>query len=117
MGRLLLLRCTARTCYSSPVILALGQTMRRREFISMLGGGAAWPIAAGAQQSPRLRRVGVLMETGAEDPLGQARSAAFAQGLQQLGCAVGVNVRIDIRWGAGNTERYGQYAAELLGLA
>jgi putative ABC transport system substrate-binding protein len=90
---------------------------KRRQLITLLGGAAAWPLAARAQQSPRLRRIGVLMETGAEDPLGQARSAAFAQGLQQLGWEVGVNVRIDIRWGGGNTERYGQYAAELLALA
>src|SRR5215831_8261783 len=75
--------------------------MRRREFISLLGGvAAAWPLAARAQQLERMRRIGVLMTTAADDPEGQARIAAFLQGLQQWGWAVGGNVRIDIRYGA-----------------
>jgi putative ABC transport system substrate-binding protein len=92
--------------------------MRRREFITLLGGAAVvWPIAALAQQPKRVRRIGVLMSTAADDSLGQAWSAAFAQGLQQLGWEVGANVRIDYRWGGGDTERFRRYAAELVALA
>jgi putative ABC transport system substrate-binding protein len=77
--------------------------MKRREFISLLGGAAAaWPLAARAQQGERLRRIGVLMSTAADDPEGQARIAAFAEGLQQTGWVVGDNVRVDIRFGADN---------------
>jgi len=90
----------------------------RREFLAtLLSGAAAWPLSARAQQPERMRRIGVFMNTSAEDPVGQAGSAAFAQGLQQLGWEVGVNLRIDTRWGAGDTERYHQYATELVGLA
>ena len=71
--------------------------MRRREFITLLGGAAvAWPLAARAQQGDRMRRIGVLMGLAANDPEGQARVAAFLQGLQQLGWTDGRNVRIDI---------------------
>src|SRR5215471_11088356 len=91
--------------------------MTRREFIVLLGGtAAAWPSAARAQQLGRVRRIGVLMSTAADDPRGQAESAAFVQGLQQLGWEVGANVRIDYRWGAGDTERFRKYAAELVAL-
>ena len=90
--------------------------MRRREFTSLLAGTAAWPLAARAQQADRVRRVGVLMSTAADDAQGQAWSAAFAQGLQQLGWEVGGNVRIDYRWGAGDTDRFRKYAAELVAL-
>jgi putative ABC transport system substrate-binding protein len=91
--------------------------MRRREFISFLGGAAAtWPLAARAQQAGRVRRIGVLMYTAADDAQGQAFSAAFAQGLQQLGWEVGGNIRIDYRWGAGDTDRFRKYAAELVAL-
>src|SRR5262245_1883692 len=73
--------------------------MRRREFITLLGGAAAaWPLAVRAQQSERMRRIGVLMNTVSDDAEGQARLAAFHQGLQQLGWTVGHNVRIDYRW-------------------
>jgi putative ABC transport system substrate-binding protein len=72
--------------------------MKRREFITLLGGAAAvWPLAAGGQQSERVRRIGVLMPMGADSPVGQARLAAFLQGLQQFDWAVGRNVRIDLR--------------------
>ena len=91
--------------------------MRRREFITLLGGAAALPLAARAQQPERMRRVGVLMNFAAEDAEGQARLAAFLQGIQQAGWAVGHNVRIDTRWGAGDPDRYRQYVAELLALA
>ena len=91
--------------------------MRRREFITLIGGATAvWPFATRAQQSERMRRIAVLMNFAAEDAEGQARLAAFLQGLQQAGWAVGHNVRIDTRWGAGDPDRYRQYVAELLAL-
>ena len=91
--------------------------MRRREFITLLGGAAvAWPIAGRAQQGERMRRIGVLWSV-ADDPDGQIRSAAFLQGLQQLGWTVGRNVRIDYRWGAGDADNMRKYAAELVALA
>jgi putative ABC transport system substrate-binding protein len=77
---------------------------------------AAWPFAARAQQSERMRRIGVLMSQ-ADDPLGQARVKAFQQGLQQLGWTDGRNVRIDYRWAAGTVENSRKYAAELVALA
>jgi putative tryptophan/tyrosine transport system substrate-binding protein len=92
--------------------------MRRRAFISLLGGaGAAWPLAARAQQGERMRRIVVLMSVAAEDPEGPVRAAAFAHGLQRLGWSVGGNVRIDYRWGAGDGDRIRRYAAELVALA
>src|SRR6516165_6319144 len=92
--------------------------MKRRQFIALFGGAAAtWPLAARAQKSSSVRRVGVLMSATSDDPLGQANSAAFAQGLQQLGWEIGSNIRIDYRWGAGDTERFRKYAAELVGLS
>jgi putative ABC transport system substrate-binding protein len=92
--------------------------MRRREFITLLGGAAAaWPLAARAQQRERLRRIGVLMNVASDDAEGQARLAAFHQGLQQLGWTVGRNVQIDYRWAVGDTGRFHRYAEELLALA
>jgi putative ABC transport system substrate-binding protein len=83
--------------------------MRRRDFIKLLPGlSAAWPPTVHAQQPERMRRIGVLMNTSAEDPSGQAASAAFAQGLQKLGWEVGNNIRLDYRWGAGVTERFAE---------
>jgi putative tryptophan/tyrosine transport system substrate-binding protein len=94
--------------------------MKRREFISLLGGAAAplllWPLATLAQQSEPMRRIGVLMSTAADDPEGQARIAGFQQGLQQFGWTIGRNVRIDSRWPAGDSERIRRYAAELVAL-
>jgi len=87
---------------------------KRREFIMLLGGAAAWPLAAHAQQSERMRRIGVLQSLAADDPEGQARLAAFAQGLQQSGWTIGRNVQIDTRWAAGDAERFRRYAAELV---
>src|SRR5262245_2310751 len=90
--------------------------MRRRQFITLLGGVAAWPLAARAQQGERMRRIGVLVNLAADDPEASSRLAAFVQGLQQLGWTVGRNLEIDVRWGAGDVERYRRYAAELVAL-
>jgi putative ABC transport system substrate-binding protein len=77
--------------------------MKRREFMFLIGGAAAaWPLAARAQQVERVRRIGVLMNTGADEPESQARLAAFMQGLQELGWAAGGNLRIDYRWSPGD---------------
>ena len=92
--------------------------MRRREFLGVLGGASvAWPLAARAQPVERMRRIGVLMNVAADDPVGQARNAAFLQGLQQLGWSDGRNVRIDARWAAGKADDIRKYAAELVALA
>ena len=91
--------------------------MRRREFITLLGGAAVtWPLAARAQ-GDRMRRIGVLMNLASGDTEGQARLAAFHQGLQQLGWTVGRNVQIDYRWGPGDASAFHRYAEELLALA
>jgi putative ABC transport system substrate-binding protein len=92
--------------------------MKRREFIALLGGAAAtWPLAARAQQTARVRRICVLMSTAVDDPQDQARLAAFAQGLQELGWTIGRNLRIDYRWGASSPDNTRKYAAELAALA
>jgi putative ABC transport system substrate-binding protein len=92
--------------------------MRRREIITLIGGAAvAWPLATRAQQSDRIKRVGVLSGQAASDSEGQARLAAFLQGLQELGWSVGRNLRIDVRWSAGNADDTRKYAAELVALA
>ena len=91
--------------------------MKRRAFITLLGGAAVWPLTARAQQGERMRHVGVLMPSAADDPVGQIRLGAFLQGLQPLGWAVGSNVRIDIRWTAGDASLSRKYAAELVALA
>src|SRR5215813_13756622 len=88
--------------------------MRRREFIALIGGAAAWPLAARAQ---RMRRVGWLTSLAADDPVPQGYIAALLQGLQELGWSVGRNVRIDYRWGAANAELKRRYAAELTALS
>jgi putative ABC transport system substrate-binding protein len=91
--------------------------MKRREFITLLGGtAAAWPMTAGAQQAERMRRIGVLMSVAADGPEGQARLAAFRRGLQQLGWTDGRSVDMDIRWAAGDAERTHRYAGELVAL-
>ena len=97
--------------------LDLGADMQRREFISLLGGRHAWPLVARAQQRERMRRIGVLMNLAADDPEGQARVAAFLQGLQEAGWAVGRNAQIDIRWGMGDAERIRKNVTELVALA
>jgi putative ABC transport system substrate-binding protein len=89
--------------------------VRRRDFITLLGGAAAWPLAARAQQVGGLRRIGVLMNLAADDPESQARIAAFLQSLRELGWTVGRNVHIDYRWGS-DADRIREYAAELVAL-
>jgi putative ABC transport system substrate-binding protein len=92
--------------------------MMRREFMSLLGGAAvAWPLPARAQQRQPMRRIGVLMHLAADDPEGQSRVAAFLQGLQEAGWAVGRNVNIEVRWAAGEADRYRRYAMEIVALA
>jgi putative tryptophan/tyrosine transport system substrate-binding protein len=91
--------------------------VRRREFIGLLGGTAAWPLIARAQQAERMRRIGVLMPGTADDAEYQARVGAFLQALALLGWTIGRNVRIDARWGAGNADDIRKYAAELVALA
>ncbi|MFZ1211516.1 MAG: ABC transporter substrate-binding protein, partial [Pseudolabrys sp.] len=89
--------------------------MRRREFISLLGGAAAvWPLASQAQQRERVRRIGVLMHLAVDDPDGQSRLAAFLQGLQEAGWAVGRNVAIEVRWAAADIESMNRFAKELV---
>jgi putative ABC transport system substrate-binding protein len=91
--------------------------MRRREFLGALGGAASWPLAVRAQQSERMRHVGVLMPGPADDPVSQERNAAFLQALQQVGWTVGRDLRIDYRWTGRDAERIRKYAAELVALA
>jgi putative ABC transport system substrate-binding protein len=91
--------------------------MRRREFISLLGTAAAWPLAVRAQQADRMRRIGVLMSIAADDIESQPRITAFKQGLQQLGWTEGRNVHIEVRWWAGNDSDRQKYATELVALA
>src|SRR5712671_6656157 len=118
--RSLLLRCRSAFLRDNVVMCGPacgGETVRRREFITFLGSAAAWPLAARAQQSRRMRRVGALLPYAANDPQAQTRNAAFLQGLQQLGWTVGTNVQIDYRWAAGKEDDTRKYAAELVALA
>ena len=88
----------------------------RRKFLATLGGTAAWPLAARAQQPAQVRRIGVLMPFAEDHPVGQARVAAFVQGLRQLGWTDGHNVRIDYRWSAGDSDNIHKFASELIAL-
>jgi putative tryptophan/tyrosine transport system substrate-binding protein len=90
----------------------------RRQFITLLGGtAAAWPVAARAQQGERMRRIGVLMAQGADDPAQQARIATFLQGIQQLGWTAGRNLHIDTRWSTGKPDDIRKHTAEMVALA
>src|SRR5262245_15169342 len=93
--------------------------MRRRDFMKIIGGAAAaWPLTARAQQRERMRRIGFLWSNfPSDDPEVQARGAAFAQGLQELGWSVGRNLRIDHRWGVADVDRLRKSAEELVALA
>ena len=90
--------------------------MKRRQFITLLGGAATWPLAARAQQPERLRRVGVLMNGAATETIPQSYVAAFVRELSQLGWSEGRNLRIDVRWNAGDAALARIYAAQLIGL-
>jgi putative ABC transport system substrate-binding protein len=90
--------------------------MRRREFIAGIGSAAAWPLAVRAQQGDRVRRVGVLMSGDENDPVQKTRLPAFTQALADLGWTNGRNVRMDVRWGGGDTNRIRALAQELVGL-
>ena len=91
--------------------------MRRREFITLLGGAAAWPFAARAQQPERVRRIGVLITLEANDPEGESEVKAFKQGLQGLGWVEGRNLQLEIRWSGGEPSRIQASAKELITLA
>ena len=91
--------------------------MRRREFISLLGGAAALPLTARAQQPEPMRRIGVLMNSAASDSTGQSYVGAFVQSLRKLGWVDGKNLHIDWRWRAGGADQAGTYAEELAALA
>jgi len=91
--------------------------LRRRGFIAGIGALATWPLAVRGQQAERMRRVGVLMNIASDDSEGQARNGAFLQGLSELGWTAGRNLNVDIRWGAGDTDLFRKFAAELVALA
>src|SRR5262245_25280696 len=92
--------------------------LKRREFITLLGGATlAWPLAARAQQPERVRRIGVLVALAEDDPESVARRAAFEQALQTSGWAVGRNIRIEYRWAAFDAARTQKLAAELAAFA
>jgi putative ABC transport system substrate-binding protein len=88
--------------------------MTRRDFITLLGGAAAWPLAAHAQQADRVRRIGLLQGLAESDPEAQARTVAFRQALNVLGWIEGRNIRIDYRFAGGDSSRVQTYAAELV---
>ena len=90
--------------------------MKRREFIAALGGAAAWPLAARAQQRERMRRIGVLMPFDENDPLAKTFVSAFIQALADLGWSDGRNLRMDLRWHGDDINRIGAFARELVGL-
>ena len=91
--------------------------LKRREFITLIGGTAAWPVAARAQQREQMPRIGVLMLYPENDPEGQLRATALQQGLQKLGWVVGRNVQINFQWGFGDADWIKSTAAQLLQLA
>jgi putative ABC transport system substrate-binding protein len=90
--------------------------VNRRAFITLLGGAAAWPLAARAQQGEQMRRIGMLMPLPVDDPQSQRRATAFLKGLQKLGWTDGRNVRIDSRWGAFDADSGRKYASEMVAL-
>jgi putative ABC transport system substrate-binding protein len=111
-------RCTAlnprqETAILSVLSFALGKPMRRRQFINLLGGAAAWPLAARAQHASQMRRVGVLMAAAEDDPALVARIVAFRQRLELLGWKVGTNLQIDFRWPGADVSRLQAAAGEL----
>jgi len=97
-------------------LLSLGADMRRREFIGLIGGAAAWPLSARAQQPDRMRLLGVLMGYLESDSAAQSRLAAFRSALSKLGWVEGNNLRIELRWGAGDANMIRTLAKELVEL-
>src|SRR5262245_13558683 len=89
----------------------------RRKFITLLGGAAAWPLMAHAQQGERMRRVGVLMQYGENDPQGQMRAGAFRQQLEKLGWTLRRNLQIDYHWGIGDADWVQSAASQMLQLS
>src|SRR5262245_59568295 len=89
--------------------------LRRRQFITLLVGAAAWPLAARAKQGERMRRIGMLVGFAESDPESPARLAAFRQGLERLGWKEGRTVHIEYRWGGGDPTRMRAHAKELMG--
>ena len=100
-----------------PCLELFGAGMQRREFITLVDGAAAWPVAVHAQQGERMRRVGVLVPAVADDAVFQARLAAFHQGLALLGWIIGRNMRIDTHWATANAAEIRKHAPELAALA
>ena len=90
--------------------------IRRRDFITLLGGAAAWPLVARAQQGDRMRRIGVLLAGDENDPVAKTNLSAFTQALAGLGWTVGRNVRTDVRWYGDDSNRARALAQELVGL-
>src|SRR6516162_2419956 len=90
--------------------------MNKRKFITLLGGAAAWPLAARAQQGGRVRRIGYLASRDENDPMTETIVSAFAQALAALGWTDGRNVRMDLRWGGGDANRMRASAQELVSL-
>ena len=90
--------------------------IRRREFVTLLGGAVAWPVAAGAQQGERVRRIGVLLLNVDNDPVEKRLVSAFTQALADLGWTDGGNLRMDVRWHGGDINRIRALAQELVGL-
>src|SRR5262245_65432349 len=91
--------------------------IRRREFITLLGGAATWPLAARAQQPERMRRIGVFIDLAEDDPEGQTRVALLKRGLQDLGWREGQNLRIEYRWAGGEASSMKALAADLVSIA
>ena len=91
--------------------------MRRRKFITLIGGAAMWPLATRAQQSERVRRIGVLLQAVKSDPESQIRIKAFVKGLEQFGWTEGRNLQLDYRWAGGNSDDIRKHAADLVALA
>ena len=100
----------------SPLTMLFSAHTNRRAVITLLGSAAAWPLTARAQQPAEPRRIGVLIGLAKDDPEGQARIAALRDSLDKLGWSDGRNLRIEVRWGAGDVERFRMYASELLAL-
>jgi putative ABC transport system substrate-binding protein len=97
--------------------ITLRESMRRREFIALVGGAVAWPIAASAQQGARMHRIGVLMGYPEGDRQAQANVTALRQGLKNIGWIEGRNVQIDYRWAGADPDKARAFARELVGLA